>query len=336
MLSLLPRVPSPDPALLASIREELLTLASARAPASLAAWTAIGPADAAAPPGAAARLFPDRHTLAAWLRAVARPGDGSGAWETDPAGHLAGRALAALQAVNQFLPLEGRLDTLRDLTSEALADAAATLDDARDPEALRAGLSAAAAAWAGGAARLAAALAAEARGAGLRAAPVVCASYDPELQLRVLGLEAASLAEPILDLGCGREARLVRHLRALGKDARGVDRVAEPGEGVSRGDWLVWPVSPSSLGTLVSHLGFSLHFLHHHLRADGDPARHARRYMELLRALRPGGTFAYAPGLPFVETHLPADAWRVERSAVPVPQGAAAGPGWYASRVTRR
>lgn len=329
-------MPSPDPALLAALRDDLLALAASRAPASLAAWTALGPADAAIPAALAERWFPHRSAIAAWLRATA--GGRDGAWERDPAGHLAGRALAALQGLNQFLPLEGRAAALRDVTADALAAAAEALEAASDAASLRAALTGAAAGWAGAAARLAAAVAADARRAGVREAPVVSATYDPATQLAVLALDPATLLEPILDLGCGPDARLVRHLRALGKDARGVDRVATPGEGVARGDWLDWPVAPASLGTVVSHLGFSLHFLHHHLRPGGDPARYARRYMELLRALRPGGTFAYAPGLPFVEAHLPAGAWRVERSEVQVPAGLTAGavtPSWYACRVFR-
>jgi len=36
-----------------------------------------------------------------------------------------------------------------------------------------------------------------------------------------------------------------------------------------------------------------------------------------LRALRAGGTFAYAPGLPFIEAHLSAKSYRRERIELP-------------------
>jgi SAM-dependent methyltransferase len=168
---------------------------------------------------------------------------------------------------------------------------------------------------------------------------VVSAEYAPELQLRVLGLDADALPEPILDLGCGPGAALVRALRARGKDAAGIDWLAAPADGVRRASWLELPLAEGSLGTVISHLGFSLHFLHHHLRPGDEALRYARRYMEILRALRPGGLFAYAPGLPFVEAHLPATQWRVERTPVaiprpPAPAGAPELP-WYASRVVR-
>jgi hypothetical protein len=173
---------------------------------------------------------------------------------------------------------------------------------------------------------------------------VVSAEYAPDLQLEILGLDPDLLPEPVLDLGCGKEGRLVAALRARGKDARGVDRLAEPGPALSRGDWLDVPLAPGGFGAVLSHLGFSLHFLHHHLRQGGDAARYALRYMAVLRALRLGGVFAYAPGLPFVEEHLPPGVWRVERSPVPLPAGPdpltqrlSTGPlPWYACRVWRR
>ena len=96
------------------------------------------------------------------------------------------------------------------------------------------------------------------------------------------------------------------------------------------------PLPAGSLGTVLSHLGFSLHFLHHHLRPGDEALRYARRYMEVLRSLRPGGVFAYAPGLPFVEEHLDAGRWRLERTPLPVPDAAVAPPvPWYSSRVRR-
>lgn len=134
---------------------------------------------------------------------------------------------------------------------------------------------------------------------------MVCAEYSAELQLKLLGLQINDLAEPILDLGCGAQARLVNYLQQLGKTVFGVDRSAAPSQFVSQGDWLSFPLAPANWGTIISHLGFSQHFLRQHLLPTANPARYAKRYMEILGALRVGGTFAYAPGLPFIENLLP-------------------------------
>lgn len=138
--------------------------------------------------------------------------------------------------------------------------------------------------------------------AGPRPVEVANATYTPELQLRILGLDVRSLSGRVLDLGCGVDGRLVRHLRDHGVRGWGIDRYADAAwcraaswpEALVRGDRR-WP-------TVVSHQAFSLHFLHHHLDASSARAlAYATAYRELLDQLPPGGTFAYAPALPFIE-----------------------------------
>lgn len=138
----------------------------------------------------------------------------------------------------------------------------------------------------------------------------VCAEYSPEFQIRVLGIDPEGEPEPILDLGCGSEARLVRYFRARGKDVWGMDRTLS---GDDSADWLQCPLESGHWGTIVSHMAFSIHFIHHHLRPEGLADAYARRYMDILRSLRPGGSFIYAPGLPFIEELLPNERYRVER-----------------------
>jgi hypothetical protein len=133
---------------------------------------------------------------------------------------------------------------------------------------------------------------------------IPCEEYTPELQSKLLGLDIADLQEPLLDVGCGSEARLVTYLRSLGVEAYGIDRLAETGTGVNSGDWLETTFEEGAWGTIVSHMAFSNHFMHHHLKADGNIRGYAHKYMELLRALRPGGNFIYSPCLPFMEDLL--------------------------------
>jgi hypothetical protein len=61
-----------------------------------------------------------------------------------------------------------------------------------------------------------------------------------------------------------------------------------------------------------------LHFLHHHLRCDDSAFVYARTYMRVLRSLKPGGVFAYAPALPFIEELLPASSYA--RDSGPLPE----------------
>jgi hypothetical protein len=109
---------------------------------------------------------------------------------------------------------------------------------------------------------------------------------------------------------------LVRELRGLGKEAYGLDCAVRGDPFVLEGDWLDCELGRRRWGTLISHMGFSNQFLRHHLRRGSAAERYARRYMQLLAALRQGGLFAYAPGLPFFEPLLPPGRYGVARHPV--------------------
>lgn len=322
-----------------ALRDLLLSEAARQASAPLAE-AALPPRGARdVPAGLAALLWREREALGPWLAASVPAHAAGGGFAADPAADLASRLLRWVQTRHPYLPLDATATAvLEALVRRAIGEAAAALGSARTETALERALTAPAGACRRDLGAFLRGLEATSPVPGVPLRPAVCADHPPALQLRVLGLDPAMLAEPILDLGCGTKGALVAALRAAGKAATGIDRLAEPGiEGISRADWLTAPLPPGSLGTIVSHLGFSLHFLHQHLRPDGDAERYARRYMELLRALRPGGLFAYAPALPFIEDLLPADRWGVERVAVPVPRLAGLPPiPWQAARVTRR
>lgn len=164
-----------------------------------------------------------------------------------------------------------------------------------------------------------------------RIVEVMCAEYSPALQLRVLGL--TDVRGPVLDVGCGERRGLVEALRGRGLSAEGIDRVHGD-------DWLAFNYGEDRWQTVVSHHGFSLHFLHHHLRPGATAMAYARVYMAILRSLRVDGVFAYAPGLPFLEGMLPADTYRVVRVALPGEVEAAlrglGQAGGHATQVWRR
>jgi hypothetical protein len=146
---------------------------------------------------------------------------------------------------------------------------------------------------------------------------VVCAEYAPELQLRILGLDPATIIEPLLDVGCGERAVMVRYLRAQGIEAYGIDRLCDADSTyLFATNWFDFAPEPASWGTIISNLSFSSHFLNNHLRDDGRYREFATKYMELLNALKPGGRWHYAPSLPFIEAHLPGDRFAIERARI--------------------
>lgn len=256
-------------------------------------------------------LVKNRVELARWLGGVlGAPGDAA-RWEEQPAAFLCRALLRWVWQKNQFFELDGEGErALEARYREWLERAQAILSrDAPDAE-IGAEL--------GELFRDHRVAVAELIRSQLGPAPrdVVSSEYSPDLVLAILGLSPESLVDPVLDVGCGRTATVVRLLRASGRDARGVDRDA-PDDVATRSDWLRFDYGSERWGTVLSHLGFSLHFLHYHLKSDDRSLIYAHAFMRILRSLEVGGTFAYAPALPFIEALLPPDKYACESGALP-------------------
>ena len=134
--------------------------------------------------------------------------------------------------------------------------------------------------------------------------PVACSEYTPDLQLNIFQIDFKTMRQPVLDVGCGREMNLVNFLRDNGVEAYGIDRFDNNSPFYIKSDWLEFGFEANKWGTIISNLGFSNHFIHHNLRADGNFRAYAQKYMEILASLENEGSFYYAPELPFVETYL--------------------------------
>jgi hypothetical protein len=133
---------------------------------------------------------------------------------------------------------------------------------------------------------------------------VVCSEYSSFLQKDILHLNNTHLLEPILDIGCGKAGNLVKNLRENEFEAYGIERFTSDSPYIKKEDWLGFNYGIEKWGTIVSNLGFSNHFIHNHLREDGSFIEYANKYMEILKSLKIGGSFHYAPDLPFIEKYL--------------------------------
>ncbi len=163
-------------------------------------------------------------------------------------------------------------------------------------------------------------------------AEIVCSEYSPVMQLRVLGLSNARLTEPVLDLGCGEAGLLVRHLRSAGQvRVEGIDQNASSANGLTRCSWFDVLLPASSIGTIIAHQSFTLHLLRSHIANAERAADFAHRYMDILHALKPGGCFAYAPNLPFIERLLDTDRFSVSTRAISLPRGRSMPPALLAA-----
>jgi hypothetical protein len=141
----------------------------------------------------------------------------------------------------------------------------------------------------------------------------ISAEYSPKLQLKMLNIDDASnLQQPILDIGCGKQGNLVKYLNSLGIDAYGIDINASTDGKILNIDWFDLPCHSETWGTIISHLAFSIHFINHHFRKNGQPDRYAQSYMNFLHSLKKGGCLFYTPVLPFIEEYLPSPQFNVE------------------------
>jgi len=146
--------------------------------------------------------------------------------------------------------------------------------------------------------------------------PVACSEYSPELQINILQMDTEKIIGPVLDIGCGKQGNLVRYLRGLGIEAFGIDRFVKDELYLTGSDWLDFEYGIEKWGTITSNLGFSNHFNHHHLRNDGSFIAYAKNYMEILYSLKIGGSFHYAPDLPFIEQYLDTEKYRLTKRNV--------------------
>jgi len=146
---------------------------------------------------------------------------------------------------------------------------------------------------------------------------VVCEEYSPQLQIDLLRIGIQTLKQPLLDIGCGNTAGLVRHLRALQIESYGIDRRIEKREAyLQQIDWFDYCFEPDTWGTITSNMAFTNHFLYAYHHDSTQLELYLRKFNEITESLMIGGSFHCAPSVPFVEQRLETDKYRVERFAV--------------------
>jgi hypothetical protein len=142
---------------------------------------------------------------------------------------------------------------------------------------------------------------------------VVCEEYPPELQVKLLRLEYGQLISPVLDVGCGKNAQLVMHMRSLGIEAFGIDRtVGMELDYIKEADWLHYEFERDTWGTVVANLSFTNHFVYVQQYDEARTAIYKRKFVEIAASLKERGTFVYAPGAPSLEGELNTDQFKVE------------------------
>ena len=138
--------------------------------------------------------------------------------------------------------------------------------------------------------------------------------YSAEFQENLMGIDVNSLREPIVDIGCGKNAHLVRYLEAKKKKVLGIDRfVEEKNSFVREMSWFDFSFEKSSWGTIIANMSFSNHIIYAMNNDSTHLQQYFLKYREIIHSLKEGGEFIYAPSLLFIEERLDSGQFEVSR-----------------------
>lgn len=145
---------------------------------------------------------------------------------------------------------------------------------------------------------------------------VIDNEYTVEFQSTVLGFHLDALQEPILDIGCGSNAYLVRELIRKHKRVIGIDRLIEsPDERLIETDWFDFEFRREYWGTIIANMSFTNHLQYAVEQNTYDIRAYYLTYKEIIESLAEGGCFYYAPSVNFIEQRLSED-YSCERTSI--------------------
>ncbi len=143
---------------------------------------------------------------------------------------------------------------------------------------------------------------------------VVNEEYSADFQMNVFRLDVLQIKPPVIDIGCGSQANLVRYLRSQGVEAYGFDRALEVHQPyLEQSDWFTYTFQKCSWGTIISNMAFTNHLSYAYLHDMTQLEPYLLKMRDILESLMIGGSFYYAPALPYVEDRLAPESYRVER-----------------------
>jgi hypothetical protein len=135
--------------------------------------------------------------------------------------------------------------------------------------------------------------------------PVLNKQYSPVFQLDLLGIDLNSLKQPILDIGCGSQGRLVRFLREMGYQAFGIDRMIDfNSDFLFEIDWFDYEFKCETWGSILSNIALSNHYQYIRRYEPDTVPLYTDLYSNILAALENNGVFYYAPPTPDLEKEL--------------------------------
>ncbi|MGN1012889.1 MAG: hypothetical protein ACI4ON_03560 [Clostridia bacterium] len=143
-------------------------------------------------------------------------------------------------------------------------------------------------------------------------------SYSPEFVLSILDVKENEIKGKSLDIGCGKEGKLVEYLKSKGVDSYGIDMECDDTDRLEQEDWLLKDYPENTYDLITSNLTFTKHFndANSEEQNDEECIEYAQCYMKILNSLKVGGKWHYVPAVTFIEELLPEDRFEVTNSFI--------------------
>jgi len=142
---------------------------------------------------------------------------------------------------------------------------------------------------------------------------IPCSEYSISLQLKILRINSSCINSPIIDVGCGKDARLIKFLNANHDDVYGIDQYYNKSPHIMCENWFDFKFLPETWGTIISHMAFSNHFRRAIAYKSKELKRYEEKFKEILSSLRFGGRLIYSPSIPEIEKDLDHKEYIIER-----------------------
>ena len=141
--------------------------------------------------------------------------------------------------------------------------------------------------------------------------------YSASFQINLFDLDPQNLREPVLDIGCGKNALLVADLMNRGLDVLGIDRITDSSIGcVRETGWFDFSFEKNYWGTIVANMSFTNHLLFCLKNQSNMLRDYYEGYKRILESMQTGGSFYYAPSVDFIENMLDRKKYAVYKKIV--------------------
>ena len=141
---------------------------------------------------------------------------------------------------------------------------------------------------------------------------IPCAEYSGSFQQHILRLQDMMLAEPVIDIGCGKSHELVNLLRYRGfRNVYGIDQYTCGDPQIICCNWFEYRFREDTFGTVLAHMSFSNHYRRSIISNESRTLVYWEKFSEILASLVRGGKFVYTPALREVEGQLDSKKYRI-------------------------